>query len=239
MLKAGLTNKSCLLIGLTALSMLLVFGTISFAEIILTTDGSKTVIESVAPLGTPLTYVSGGDGLIGVDGSWPTMPDTPANRAFAASNYDHTWLQYNPAIIWSSLAPLSAVFAIPAPDHGPIPQENLEFIICGSNNGITWEEGKIKSIYRDGFDTANTVVGHSDDYTSLWGFGSSYTLFMANAGDHLDPHYNSTGEGEIDALAATNAPPIPEPTTLALFGIGLASLVGYAKVRISHRKKDV
>src|SRR3954469_3408229 len=38
---------------------------IARAENIATTDGNFTVIESVAPLGTALHYVSGGNGLIG------------------------------------------------------------------------------------------------------------------------------------------------------------------------------
>ncbi len=71
------------------------------AETVATTDGVITVTESVAPLGRALTYLTGGDGLIGVAGSYPTMADTPTNRAFAANVADHTWLQYDPQIVCS------------------------------------------------------------------------------------------------------------------------------------------
>jgi hypothetical protein len=199
------------------------------AETINTTDGAKTVVESVAPLGAPLTYVSGGDGLVGFGGSWPNVGSDPTG----VNAYDHYWQQFDPAIIWASRTPLTSVFAIPGVDHGPNPGENLEFIIWGSNDGQTWEEGKISAIYRDGFDTANTDLGHSDDYTSLWSFSKGYSLFRATSGDHLDPHYDSVGEGEIDALAA--AAPVPEPETYAMFAAGLGMLSWVARRRRAVR----
>ena len=194
----------------------MVWATSASAETVNTTDGLKTVIESVAPLGTALTYQSGGDGLIGLGSSYPNVGLDPTG----VNAYDHYWQQFDPPIIWTSRTALNSVFAIPGIDHGPTPSENLEFIIWGSNTGVTWEEGTISTIYRDGFDTANTALGHSDDYTSLWSFNGSYTMFRATSGDHLDPHYGSTGEGEIDALAA----PVPEPETYALFAAGLGVL---------------
>lgn len=198
----------------------------AWAETVNTTDGVKTVIESVAPLGTALTYLSGGDGLVGLGSSYPNVGSDPTG----VNAYDHYWQQFDPAIVWGSRTALSSVFAIPGIDHGPSPGENLEFIIWASNDGVSWQEGRIGAIYRDGFDTANTALGHSDDYTSLWSFDGSFTMFRATSGDHLDPHYGSTGEGEIDALAAPA--PIPEPETYALFAAGLGVL-GF----VSRRQK--
>ena len=201
-----------------------VFSVSANAETVATTDGTLTVIESTAPLGAALRYSSGGAGLIGLANNWPNVgSDTTGVNA-----YDHYWQSFNPAIVWTSGTALSQVFAIPGVDHDPFPYENLEFIIFGSNDGTNWEEGKIAAIYRDGFDTANTFVGHSDDYTSLWTFSKGpYTQFMAAAGNHLN--FPADIEGEIDSLAA----PIPEPETYAMFMAGLG-LMGF----IARRRKN-
>lgn len=204
-----------------ALAVVAVSGSlVALAEDVNTTDGLKTVIESVAPLGNGLRYLSGGDGLIGYGATYPTMADTPANRAFAMENADHTWLQYAPTIYMASSKKIDRVFAVPGVDHGPNPYENLEFIIWGSGDGgWTWEEGKIDSIYRDGFDTANTEPGHSDDYTSLWVFKQSYDLFAITSGNHL-VGYGQDSEGEIDALTEA----VPEPTTMVALVAGAAAI---------------
>jgi PEP-CTERM putative exosortase interaction domain len=106
--------------------------------------------------------------------------------------------------------------------------ENLEFIVWGANSATpgSWEEGKIVSIYRDGFDTANTEVGHSDDYASRWQFTQGYTFFRVTSGDHWVGGPFSPGEGEIDALVRVSA--VPEPSALLLLGSGLAGLVGWS-----------
>ena len=202
---------------------------VAYAENVVTTDGTLTVVESTAPLGTALTYLRGGNGLIGAADVWPTMSDTPANRATAMNSYDHTWLQFENTdwIFMQASTPISEVFAIPGVDHGPTPYENLEFIIWGSNSlSGAWEEGTIASLYRDGFDTANTTLGHSDDYTSLWHFTQSYTYFRITGGSHFGTGDTNLGsEGEIDSLAARTA--VPEPGSLLLLGSGLAGLAAW------------
>lgn len=200
----------------------------AFAETVNLIEGSKTVVENVAPLGKALTYVNGGDGLTGVATSWPST----ATPAAAMNAYDHTWLQYNPAIIMQSETALNKVFAIPGVDHDFNPYESLEFIIWGSNSATStsWEEGTISKIYRDGFDANNsTNLGKSDNYTSLWNFGKNYTFFKITAGNHMvDTNGNrfyQDSEGEIDSLAAAT----PIPAAIWLFGSALAGLVGVSR----------
>ena len=102
----------------------------------------------------------------------------------------------------------------------------MEFIIFGCDTS-TCEEGSILKIYRDGFDAADTFLGHSDDYTSLWGFSKGYNEFVITGGTHLSPGDPYTySEGEIDSLAA----PTPEPaTSLLLIGSGITALGLWAR----------
>ena len=233
MIRSKVSRLALAVLGLAAVAG-------AHAETVATTDGTFTVIESVAPLGTALKYRSGGNGLIGTGAVWPTMTNTAANRAFAMENADHTWLQYmdlNPngatAIHMHSAAAIDSVIAVAGYDHDVgTPYEGMEFIVWGSNDGTTWTQGKITSIYRDGFDTALTGLGLYDNYSSQWSFGTSYTEFSVTGGNHL-VGIGQDAEGEIDALYA----PIPEPSTYALLLAGLG-IVGYAARRRAQADAD-
>ena len=219
--------------------MLAVIAGAAQAETVTTLDGTFTVIESVAPLGAALIFNGGGNGLIGTT-VWPTMADTPANRAFAVEVADHTWMQFDnyrsPGasgsinMMGAGGASFTSVIAVAGYDHDlGTPYEGMEFIIWASNDKTTWVEGTIDAIYRDGFDTASLL----DNYSTSWTFGGgAYTYFSITGGDHLFGVV--TGEGEIDALYGGVAA-IPEPETYAMLLAGLG-LLGFAARRRKQKE---
>lgn len=225
-------------VALAALGAVAMAG--AHAETVATTDGTFTVTESVAPLRAPLFYQAGGDGLIGKGGSYPSMADTPANRAFAMEHADHTWLQFltlDPngptAIRMNSNLLTNSVIAVSGYDHDTgSPYEGMEFIIWGSNDGVNWTQGKISAIYRDGFDSSATGLGPTDDYSSKWTFASRYSQFSITGGNHLVGHAQDP-EGEIDALYLAGV--VPEPSTVAMLLAGLGGIAYTARRRTVAR----
>src|SRR5262245_24599615 len=115
--------KAIALLGLAALT-----SASAIAADIATTDGLIPITPGTVSIGEVGKYVSGGDGLVGIAATWPFGPAP----AVAASNIDHYWLQGDPEIVWSFSSAQDKVLAVAGVDHGPIPQENLEFIIWGS-----------------------------------------------------------------------------------------------------------
>lgn len=201
-----------------------------------TTIGGATLIDTatvnsgtVSPI-TYLSYVSGGNGATGfADGS--TYGADGFTPAAAMSTADHHWLQYDPGIVVYSATALSSVLAIPAIDHGWTAGntgeffEPFEFRIFGSDSsGALLEEGHITNVWARGVDDSSTLK-NADDWTSQWSFTGSYNYFTVVSGDRLLGGFYSSGEGEIDAIAA-----IPEPETYAMLLAGLG-LLGFAAQR--------
>jgi hypothetical protein len=183
---------------------------------IATTEGIINSTPGTVTFGEVAQYLSGGTGLVGHDGVWPDGP----SDVVAGSNIDHFWVQGvddNP-VIFSFSRPQTLVLGFAGIDHPPVPEESLEWILWGSNDLGTWEEGKIRAIYDDGWDSTNSADGHSDDWSSLWGFTTGYQYVMATTHSHLVPDYYD-GDYEIDGVAA-----VPEPRTLLLLGLGVVAI---------------
>ena len=184
---------------------------------IATTEGIINSTLGTVAFGEVARYHSGGTGLVGHNGTWPSGP----SQAVAGSNIDHFWVQGadGTAVIWSFQTAQKTVIGFAGIDHGPLPQESLEWTLWGSNDLANWQEGKIKAIYDDCWDTTNTADGHSDDWSSMWGFTQGYTYVRATTGSHLIPDYR-VGDFEIDGVAAA----VPEPGTLLLLGLGVLTI---------------
>ena len=45
---------------------------------------------------------------------------------------------------------MNAVLTFPGSDNGPLPMENLEYTMWGSNNGTDWFVGSLAAFYHKG-----------------------------------------------------------------------------------------
>lgn len=192
--------------------------------------GSLESTDSTVDIHEVAMYVTGGTGLTGIGTCWPSgSACDPGGMAVptssAASNIDHYWLQGSGGspsssnILFKFITPTSDVVAVAGLDEGPLPFDALQFIVWGSDEfGTLIKEGAIKAIFDDGVDPsteepflggpgatgANAIsitVGQSDDFSSVWTFGESYTYFVVTPGDHIKG-FSSQGEFEIDGLAS-------------------------------------
>lgn len=121
-------------------------------------------------------------------------------------------------------------------DHGPYPEEGLEYRVWVSNDNATFSElgaSTLVTMYQGGWSTAGEGDGFSDnngngvlndDYSALWDLPGSYQYIK------LTPVLPTGGynEPEIDAIMGMS---VPEPATLLLFGSLLIGFIGLTKKR--------
>ncbi len=112
-------------------------------------------------------------------------------------------------------------------DHGPYPQEALEYRVWVSNDNTTFTELPSTTpitMFKGGWSAAGEFGGDAngngvlnDDYSALWNLGGGYRylrLTALQAGGGYD-------EPEIDAVMGVSA---PEPNTILCLGFMLAAL---------------
>lgn len=230
-----------ILVVFFAVIFVMLMGSIAYAEQILTYNGLITVTPGTVSYGEVGTLVNTTSmGNFGIGGTYhaPSFPAETAAVQTAGSTLDHYWVQNGSAnIIWSLSTPVNAVLAFPGTDHGPLPMENLEYMMFGSNDASTWVQGTLTAIYHDGWDATNpnTFDSVGDWYATRWNFAQNYKYFetvgtigvVFNNNDPTQP-WNGGFDPEMDGIAAVSSP-VPEPTTMLLLGSGLLGLWGFRK----------
>jgi hypothetical protein len=199
----------------TALALALLFVCVSSADAFTTLSGTVNNYYNY-DLGT---YYSGGTGYTGTSpaDNYAYALDG-AFDATAANDLDRHWIQGDAqtGVIWTLDYASSLVAAFPSIDHGPVPDEALEFTIYGSNDLSSWETGLLTFVIEDGW-VDNGTTYESDDWASIWSFSADYLYIKVVAGG--PGAILSDGDFEMDAIGA--ASPVPEPATLLLMGFGL------------------
>ncbi len=194
------------------------------AEVINTYLGPITVTPGVAPYdpGNVGTWVNVGDlsgAGVGYGTTYP-YPGAPS-PSVAGSTLDHFWVQSSTnELIWRLNTPVSAVIGFPGNDHGPLPMENMEYMMWASNDMITWYVGTLTAIYHDGLDSDHQSL--QDWYATRWDFAQDFIYFKTVGTPGVVQGW-SDYDPEMDGIAAAA---VPEPATIFVLGLGFVGLAG-------------
>jgi len=194
---------------------------------------------------TAATLISAG----GAGGCLGTSSDTTGTGSYAyscnnsnvfatANTIDNTWFQTSGTIGDTVFdlgfqATKAAVFN--TIDHGPLPQEAIESTIYLSNDLTAWTEAVVERVWLEGFELNTGILW--DGFTYAVGTGTSDTFRYASVIWGGPGALISDGDNEINGIMGLeadftqNSQNVPEPSVLALLGLGMLT------IRLSRNRK--
>ena len=191
------------------------------------------------------------------DGTYNYSCGNESLAAYTArgNNLDWQWLQdtgdggtsYTNGNVWDLGGPANQAIVFPIIDHGPLPQEAIEYTVYLSNNkfatalgtdGATdWVQAQLARVYLEGWDDTQVA----DGFTTIWRLPGDQEFRYVNVFSGGPGALQHDGDDEIDTVAGLRAngdpsnptnPVIPEPSSLIM---GLLGLAGFGAQRIRFR----
>lgn len=188
-------------------------------------------------------YWCGGESLStysarGNDLDWQWLQDTGDGGT--------SWTQGN---VWDLGGLANKVAVFPIIDHGPLPQEAIEYSVYLSNNqyatsigtdgNTDWVLAELSKVYLEGWDVSQIA----DGFSTLWVLPGNAEFRYVNVFSGGPGALFRDGDDEIDAVAGfrvNNTPsnptnPVPEPSTMLLLGGGIG-LIAASRIRKLRKK---
>ena len=211
-------------------------------------DDGTFVDPAGLTFGNYIGPVVGASGFTPDPTSYSYIVPSALGYAGAGNARDYHWIQDNffngqlSANIWDLGGQANQVAVFPIIDHGPLPQEALEYTVYLSNDpgsASGWTQALIDKVYlegwqpnpaiADGFTTVWRLPGMATfRYASVSALGPGALLPYSGVDDELDTVAGLTFEGS----SVGGGPIVPEPASMLFFGIGLLSTAISKKKRL-------
>jgi hypothetical protein len=148
-----------------------------------------------------------------------------------------SWTQGN---VWDLGGPSNQAVVFPIIDHGPLPNEAIEYSVYLSNNqyattigsdgNTQWVAADLERAYLEGWDSTQIA----DGFTTVWRLPDAQTFQYVNVFSGGPAAFFRDGDDEIDTVAGLTfegnpANPVPEPGTVLLLASGLAGIAAFRK----------